>query len=269
MTRPNCCCKINYANPGAFLRTVPGISTFTVPNGVFEINVWVIGGGGGGNQGYVAGGANGAGSGGGAGGTAYRKITVTPGQTFTFSVGAGGAAAVNGANTQAVFGAFTLIGIGGARGFNNGGATAGGAGIGGSFNITGGSGGAGSANNDGGASGGSINGVNGLSGNLGDGCGGFGTQAADFQGMRAALAYVVPVVTILGIASPGCFGNPQVDGAPGPSFGSSGSGTSGGPNSFGGAGNIGAGGGGSAANNSLSNVGGAGGNGAVLISWYT
>ncbi len=65
---------------------VAGTFTFTVPDGVYRIKCRVIGGGGG------AGGSASAksGGGGGAGGYAEGWIDVTPGQTITITVGAGG-----------------------------------------------------------------------------------------------------------------------------------------------------------------------------------
>jgi hypothetical protein len=95
----------------------PGSGTFTVPAGVFTLNVEVGGGGGGGGSGN----ATNTGAGGGAGGFARGPMAVTPGQTFNYIVGAGGASVSNGSQG------------------GNGGSTS----FGGIFSATGGTGGAG------------------------------------------------------------------------------------------------------------------------------
>ncbi len=45
MAVSSCCCRKIFARPGAALRSTPGISSFIVPNGVYTLNVWVVGGG--------------------------------------------------------------------------------------------------------------------------------------------------------------------------------------------------------------------------------
>ena len=71
-----------------------GTSTFVVPPGVFSIDASVTGGGGGGGGGgYGTGGEqSGSGGGGGSGYTSTGSISVTPGETLTVVVGAGGLA---------------------------------------------------------------------------------------------------------------------------------------------------------------------------------
>lgn len=67
-----------------------GTTSFTVPAGVYSLNVSVYGAGGGGGSQWFCGDANG-GSGGGSGG--YRTsqtLSVTPGQSISVTVGAGG-----------------------------------------------------------------------------------------------------------------------------------------------------------------------------------
>lgn len=66
--------------------TVPGVYDFTVPPGIYSLNIVVAGagGGGGGGVGSVAG------NGGGAGETATRTVSVVPGQVLSVFVGAGG-----------------------------------------------------------------------------------------------------------------------------------------------------------------------------------
>ena len=102
-------------------------TSWTAPTGVTSVEVLVVAGGGG-----TPAGGGGASGGGGAGGLIYNStFTVTPGSSYTVTVGAGGTAA-NGSNS--VFGSLTAIG---------GGAGGGGAGaVGG----TGGSGGGGGGN---------------------------------------------------------------------------------------------------------------------------
>lgn len=71
----------------------PGDVSFVVPAGVtcVTVNAWGGGGGGGGSD------TNGeAGGGGGAGGHLSKVVTVTPGQTFTLNIGAGGNAGNSG-----------------------------------------------------------------------------------------------------------------------------------------------------------------------------
>jgi len=75
-----------YSSPaGSATYTSPGTHTFTVPAGVTSLNTTIVGGGGGGGGGGSSAGQT--------GGTSYqdlRTITVTPGETITIKVGAGG-----------------------------------------------------------------------------------------------------------------------------------------------------------------------------------
>lgn len=74
-------------------------ATYTVPAGVYRLKVRVVGGGGGGGGGDQAGGASGAGGGGASGGYAEKfGISTTPGSTFTYTIGAAGAAGAAGNN---------------------------------------------------------------------------------------------------------------------------------------------------------------------------
>jgi len=71
--------------------TTPGTYTFTVPPGVTTVYVTMCGGGGGGGGGSI----NYSGGHGGGAGTYFKKpVTVTPGATYTITVGAGGAGGV-------------------------------------------------------------------------------------------------------------------------------------------------------------------------------
>jgi trimeric autotransporter adhesin len=67
----------------------PGVTSFTVPPGVYKITANVVGGGGGGGASSVQG--NGAaGGGGGSGGYVAVDIVTTPGEKIAITVGAGG-----------------------------------------------------------------------------------------------------------------------------------------------------------------------------------
>ena len=138
-----------------FIDNTPnGSESFTVPVGVTSItvSVWGAGGGGGGSD------TNGlGGSGGGGGGATTRVIAVTPGDIFTYIVGAGGTGGLANA---------TLAGNGGNSSFVNGGL---------GINMIGNGGTGGARNNGavgvgGNASGGTIN-SNGQNGTLGNGSG--------------------------------------------------------------------------------------------------
>ncbi|WP_044117959.1 T9SS type A sorting domain-containing protein [Alkaliflexus imshenetskii] len=152
--------------------TTPGNGTWTVPAGVTQITVeaWGGGGGGGGSNSN-----NNGGSGGGGGGYATYTITVTPGQSIPYTVGAGGSGgaannsfAGNGGNSAIL--SLTANGGTGGRG-NAGAAGVGGEGSGGIDNASGANGVQGG--NSGGNGG---NGANGGTGGLGntDGNGGNG-----------------------------------------------------------------------------------------------
>ena len=99
-----------------------GSGNFTIPAGVTNLKITVIGAGGGGG----GAGSNGAAMGGGAGGMAIKWLTgLTPGATCAYAVGAagsGGAAGNNagsaGGNTTITVGATTYTGAGGAGGTN-------------------------------------------------------------------------------------------------------------------------------------------------------
>ena len=96
-----------------------GTYTFTVPTGVTSITVQAWGGGGG-----ARGDGTDARGGGGGGAYASSVLVVTPGQTFTVVVGAGGTATSNPGQSgqNAVFGNDLVIAAGGTGGTNSGGA---------------------------------------------------------------------------------------------------------------------------------------------------
>jgi hypothetical protein len=171
--------------------------TFTPPVGVTSIEVLVVAGGGGGGGRFVGGG-------GGAGGLrSNTSLGVTPGTSYSVTVGAGGAGAANSttaanamgtSGSSSVFGSITAAGGGGGGGFvaspGQAGRT-GGSGGGGSGSATttnaggtatpsgqgnnGGSGTVASGQNPGGGGGGS-GGVGGNGGSSGGGAGGAGTS---------------------------------------------------------------------------------------------
>lgn len=103
--------------------------TWTCPDDVTEVDVWIVGGGGGGGKGNV---------GGGGGGGGYcrlrRKIAVTPGKQYNIVIGAGGTSGNSGGNSSAFgytanggkTGTSTVGGAGGNGGGGSGGSSSGG-----------------------------------------------------------------------------------------------------------------------------------------------
>lgn len=83
---------------GATLRTQTFTSSgsWTAPTGVFAVEVFAVGGGGGGGGGGT--GTTRMGGGGGGGAAIYRMVSVTPGVTYTVTIGAGGSGGAPGAN---------------------------------------------------------------------------------------------------------------------------------------------------------------------------
>ncbi len=140
--------------------------SFTVPAGITQIRVRVVGGGGAGQA------AAGAGSG---GGYAHGLFTVVPGAVYAVTVGAGGVTTGQAGATSS-FGAL----ISATGGASNGGA--GGTGTGGDFQAAGGTGG--STNTSGGGGAGSQLGVggNGYNGSFGAGAGVGGVNARSTAG---------------------------------------------------------------------------------------
>lgn len=133
--------------------TTLGTTLWTAPAGVNSVEYLIVAGGGGGYNGWYGGG-------GGAGGMLTGTISVTPGNSYTLTVGAGGAGGYNGGNS--VFASLTAIGGGtsGSTGGSGGGAPAysgstGGSGTSGQGNAGGASGyGCGYGNDSGGGGGG-------------------------------------------------------------------------------------------------------------------
>jgi hypothetical protein len=152
--------------------TTVGSTTWTAPIGVTSVEYLVVAGGGGAGNGF-----DNAGGGGGAGGMVLTgTINVTPGQSYTITVGNGGIGGanerVNNAGTSgenSVFGSVTALGGGQGQGSRTGGlpgakytdvsAATGGAGSGGGFGGKGGGGVINGFNNSGTTGGAGGNGV--------------------------------------------------------------------------------------------------------------
>jgi hypothetical protein len=158
------------------IRTFTSSTTWTAPSGVTSVNYLVVAGGGGG---YIAGG--------GAGGLRTGTLSVTPGSTYTVTIGAGGGAGSNG--NDSTFSSITSLGggngfgsSGGSGGGGNYGNGAGGSGTSGQGNNGGtgstrGGGGGGGAGSAGSAASGAENGGNGGSGSTVSSVLGGGTYA--------------------------------------------------------------------------------------------
>lgn len=150
---------------------VSATGNFTVPAGVYflDVEVW-SGGGAGGGVGTVSQTAGG----GGGGGYARSVLAVTPGQVIACTVGAGGVAvsgSAGGNGGASSFGAFISI-TGGGGGQPNPTGSGGGGGVptGGTISMVGGGGGAGIGTTNGGSGGGSpFGGVGGQGGTTGPG----------------------------------------------------------------------------------------------------
>jgi hypothetical protein len=126
--------------------------TFTVPAYVYKLKATVVGGGGGGG-GSAYTNSGGAGGGGG-GGCAIKILSVSPGDTFTVTIGPGGTAGSSsngtggtGGNSSFVGGSYNIVGNGGNGGTGGNNLPAlggiGGSASGGDLNLTGGGGGSG------------------------------------------------------------------------------------------------------------------------------
>jgi hypothetical protein len=127
-------------------------TTYTTPANCTSIYVEAIGGGGGG------GGTNnaGAGGGGGAGGYCAKYFTVVAAVSYTYAIGAGGAANSAGGSTTFTVGGTTITAGGGAGGLTESNGGAGGTCTNGDMNIAGGGGGSGNTGRPGGAGGNSF-----------------------------------------------------------------------------------------------------------------
>ena len=247
--------------------TTVGTTAWTAPTDVTNVEVLV-----------VAGGAGGASGGGGAGGVIYNnQYAVTPGQTYTVTVGAGGtggtgstsgAAATNGGVSQ--FGNLTATGGGAGARTGNTGDTSG---------AVGGSGGGGGGYSSGTVAGGAGTAGQGFAGGSNGNQGGSPYPAGGGGGAGAAAANVSAstVSTAGGIGLQfGISGTPTyyAGGGGGGSYGGgtagaggTGGGGAGGSAGGGTAGTANTGGGGGGANSST--TGGAGGSGVVIVRYTT
>ena len=221
-----------------------GTTTWTAPVGITSVSYLVVAGGGGG---YIAGG--------GAGGMLTGTLSVTPGTAYTVTVGRGGTANVNGANS--VFASITSTGGGG--GGAGGAGNAGGSGGGGGYTSSaGGAGTAGQGNNGGNGS-----------ANAGGGGGGRGAAGSTAPSTHvggaggAGLASSISGVSVTYAGGGGGGGTNQGSG------GSGGSGGGGNGRNDGTAGNAGTPntGGGSGGNGTGAASGDIGGSGIVIISY--
>jgi hypothetical protein len=172
---------VTFAN----IYSLPGIYYFTVPNPITKIYACVFGAGGGGGSGTLG---TSSGNGGGGGGYTEGLISVTPGETLTITVGAGGNADSPGEESSIG----ELVAGGGGNGNINiignwGTLGSPGSGSGGLINRNGGSGGQSPSQFTGGGGGGGCAGrsSNGSSGNGylgGNGSGGLGATVTDSTG---------------------------------------------------------------------------------------
>jgi hypothetical protein len=143
-----------------------GTYNWTCPDGITSVTVevWGAGGAGGGSTSNASGG-----SGGGGGGYTTASVSVTPGNTYTVTVGAGGTGSTGNGTAGTASSFITLTANGGGGGETNTGTPgSGGTASGGSTNLTGGNGITGAS--DGGAGGAGANGgAGGAGGNSGPG----------------------------------------------------------------------------------------------------
>ena len=164
-------------NFGVLSYTSTGSTTWVAPLNVTQVQYLVVGGGGGAGNGYD----NAGGGGGGAGMVLTGNIAVTPGTSYTVTVGAGGAGGADArtnnpgnAGNSSVFSSVTSLGGGAGAGSRTGG-TAGAAQVGSTTAATGGSGSGGGFGGKGG--GGSTTAGSANSGATG-GAGGSGTSSS-------------------------------------------------------------------------------------------
>jgi hypothetical protein len=129
-----------YAGISSAAYTTAGTYSWTVPTGITQVKVTVVGGGGGGGNAYGGQAYAGAAGGGSAGVNVFFVTGLTPGGTVSVTAGAGGGAGSAGGTSS--FGAYGSATGGGAGGGNSGGGGAGG--TGGGYGVTGSYGGSGS-----------------------------------------------------------------------------------------------------------------------------
>lgn len=242
-------------------------TSYVVPSGFTTAKIWAIGGGGGG--GGVATTDGTAAGGGGGGGVAYKTFSVTPGQSISFSIGSGGSGGTGandgsaGGSTTATYGGVTITANGGNGGtFNTAANASGGSYSGGDGGAAGGAG-AGASGEKGGGSGGAIGGIAGTAVSL---AGNVGAASSDVSGLFAALTLIgtYPVVSG-GTAGSGSGPANAALGGNATGFGCGG-GSAGWYGGVGGNGLYGGGGGG-ASGGTITQSGGNGGAGVVIVSF--
>ena len=233
-----------------------GSGNYTVPAGVTSINYLVVAGGGGA-------GGNAFNGGGGGGGVLAGSMSVTPGQTIAYSVGAGGAGGSGGTNgsngSNSTLGSLTAIGGGAGGSTANGAGSSGGSGGGGAGGSSGtGAAGAGTTGQGfaGGTGYGAGSGLWGAGG--GGGAGGVGESGSSGKGGNGGSGYTWINGSTYGGGGGGATGVGNTAGTGGTGGGGAGSNSSSGTS---GTANTGGGGGGA----SGTNTGGSGGSGIVII----
>lgn len=260
----------NVPPPGPSAYALTSGTSWTVPEGVTNLQVWSIGAGGGGAG--AAASDDTSGGGGGAGGTAYRVFTVTPGESLSYVIGTAGAGGWgasdggDGGDTSITINGLSLRGKGGGGGkYNSGARGMGGSSTGGSPDRVGGNG-AGAAGDMGGGGGGALGEVDGTSVNCVGGTGGTIANAtgADITALFAVLSELGYPTMSPGTGG-GC-GNALVgamNGSTATGFGNGG----GGAGYYGGEGGNGlyGGGGGGASGYDRTQTGGRGGAGIIII----
>lgn len=231
--------------------------SWIAPMGVNSVEYLVVAGGGGG--GSTATNTYGAGGGGAGGMRAASGLSVTPGNTYTITVGAGGASMTNGSDSS--FGSIVAVG-GGHGGKGNAapyGGTSGGSGGGSSYNLAVGAGTAGQGNAGGtGSYGGDY-----ARGGSGGGAGAAGSNTVAGVGLQSSITGTATYYA--GGGSGGGRANNYPSGLLVVS-GALGGGGNGSQSGVGGAGTNGLGGGGGGAGNG---AGGTGGSGVVILKYLT
>jgi Concanavalin A-like lectin/glucanases superfamily len=256
-------------------------SAWTVPSYVTSVTATIVAGGGGGGGGtsgqagvstsYIY---SGSGGGGGAGGVLTRVINVTPGTSYTVTIGGGGAAgsatygaytATNGFNSSLSSTTISLTAIGGGSGGQNSFSAGNGGSGGGGYNSQPGIAGQGNAGGSGGGGGAGGVGQAGGSGYANGGAGGIGITNTLINSISAGQLSAGNYYLAGGGGSGGyaTVGNYNLNGPGGP--GGGGGGNSGG--GIAGTTNTGGGGGGAGASDYNSSAGGAGGSGIVILSY--
>ena len=261
----------------SYVRLKSGTSSYDIPSDQYYCNakIWAIGGGGGGGGRGTSSCSGTGGGGGGAGGTVYQSVSLSSGDTLTYSIGGGGSqgnggSGGDGGDTSLTFNASTITAYGGTGGkFNNNTLVSGGSFLGGDGGLDGGDG-KGTPTTDwpaasGGGAIGDVDGGNSRAGPTPH-AGGNGGTSADISGLFAALTELEYASTSAGAGGNSGFSNTNGKNATG--FGCGGGGAGGG-GSYGGNGYFGGGGGGGTCTGTNANTkGGSGGAGSIIIKYW-